>query len=60
VDATGLDSRHTARYFFKRASRKHHSRLWTKLAVACDTASHFLTGAPSASARPTTRRNSDP
>src|SRR5438105_3429168 len=26
-------------------SRKHSSRLWTKLTVACDTASHFLTGA---------------
>jgi hypothetical protein len=45
VDATGLESRHTSRYFFKRAGRKHNSRLWTKLTVACDTASHFLTGA---------------
>src|SRR6516225_5169018 len=45
VDATGLDSRHTSRYFFKRAGRKHTSRLWTKLTVACDTASHFFTGA---------------
>jgi Transposase DDE domain len=45
VDATGLESRHTSRYFFKRAGRKHTSRLWTKLALACDTASHFLTGA---------------
>jgi transposase len=45
VDATGLESRHTSRYFFKRAGRKHNSRLWTKLTVACDIKSHFLTGA---------------
>jgi hypothetical protein len=45
VDATGLESRHTSRYFFKRAGRKHNSRLWTKLTVACETSSHFLTGA---------------
>src|SRR5215831_13659064 len=45
VDATGLDSRHTSRYFFKRAGRKHSARLWTKLTVVCDTRSHFLTAA---------------
>ena len=45
VDATGLESRHTSRYFFNRAGRKHGSRVWTKLTVACDTASHFLAGA---------------
>ena len=45
VDGTGLESRHTSRYFFKRAGRKHSSRLWTKLTVACDTRSHFLAGA---------------
>jgi hypothetical protein len=45
VDATGLESRHTSRYFFKRSGRKHSARLWTKLTVACDTASHFLAGA---------------
>ena len=45
VDATGRESRHTSRYFFKRAGRKHNSRLWTKLTVACETSSHFLTGA---------------
>jgi len=45
VDGTGLESRHTSRYFFKRAGRKHTSRLWTKLTVACDTASHFFAGA---------------
>jgi hypothetical protein len=45
VDGTGLESRHTSRYFFKRAGRKHTSRLWTKLTVACDTRSHFLAGA---------------
>ena len=45
VDGTGLESRHTSRYFFERAGNKHTSRLWTKLTVACDTASHFLAGA---------------
>ena len=40
-----MESRHTSRYFFQRANRKHNSRLWTKLAVACDTKSHFLTAA---------------
>src|SRR5262245_15302487 len=45
VDATGLESRHTSRYFFKRAGRKHTSRLWTKLAAACDAGSHFIAGA---------------
>jgi hypothetical protein len=45
VDGTGLESRHTSRYFFKRAGRKHSSRLWTKLTVACDTTSHFFAGA---------------
>jgi len=45
VDATGMESRHTSRYFFKRAGRKHSSRLWTKLTVACETSSHFLSGA---------------
>lgn len=45
VDGTGLESRHTSRYFVKRAGRKHTSRLWTKLTVAVDTHSHFITGA---------------
>jgi transposase len=45
VDGTGLESRHTSRYFFKRAGRKHSSRLWTKLTVACDTKTHFFAGA---------------
>jgi hypothetical protein len=45
VDGTGLESRHTSRYFFKRAGKRHTSRLWTKLTVACDTESHFLAGA---------------
>src|SRR5262245_27794582 len=34
-----------SRYFFKRAGKKHTARLWTKLTVAVDTASHFLAGA---------------
>src|SRR5919109_4830155 len=41
VDATGLESRHTSRYFFKRAGRRHSARLWTKLTVTCHTRSHF-------------------
>jgi hypothetical protein len=45
VDATGLESRHTSRYFFKRAGREHSSRLWTKLTAACDAGSHFIAGA---------------
>jgi hypothetical protein len=45
VDGTGLESRHTSRYFFKRAGKKHTARLWTKLTVACDTGSHFSAGA---------------
>jgi len=45
VDATGLESRHTSRYFFQRAGRRHSGRLWTKLTVACDTRSHLLLGA---------------
>jgi hypothetical protein len=45
VDGTGLESRHTSRYFFKRAGRKHTSRLWTKLTVVCDSKSHFFAGA---------------
>ncbi len=40
-----MESRHTSRYFFQRANRKRNSRLWTKLAVTCDTQSHFLTAA---------------
>jgi hypothetical protein len=45
VDGTGLESRHTSRYFFQRAGRRHTSRLWTKLTVAVDTVSHFIAGA---------------
>lgn len=40
-----MESRHTSRYFFKRAGRKHSSRLWTKLTVAVDTRTHFIAGA---------------
>jgi hypothetical protein len=45
VDGTGLESRHTSRYFFTRSGKKHASRLWTKLTVAVDAGSHFLAGA---------------
>lgn len=45
MDATGLDSRHTSRYFVARSGNEHAARTYTKLTVACDTASHFLAGA---------------
>jgi hypothetical protein len=45
VDATGLESRHTSPYFLKKASRSKIARPWTKLTVAVDTGSHFITGA---------------
>jgi hypothetical protein len=45
VDSTGLDSRHTSRYFFARTGGTHTARTWTKLTVAVDTGSHFLAGA---------------
>ena len=45
VDGTGLESRHTSRYFFKRSGKKHTARLWTKVTVAVDTESHFFAGA---------------
>src|SRR5262249_3609810 len=45
VDATGLEGRHPSRYSFKRSGRRHSSRLWARLTVACDTKSHFLAGA---------------
>jgi hypothetical protein len=48
VDATGLDSRHTSRYFVARSGRDHTARTYTRLAAACDTASHFLAGATAA------------
>jgi len=43
VDGTGLESRHTSRYFARRSGAEHAS--WTKLTAAVDTASHFLAGA---------------
>jgi hypothetical protein len=45
LDATGLASHHTSRYFFKRAGRRRSARLWTKLTVVCHTRSHFFTAA---------------
>src|SRR5262249_6901436 len=44
-DGPGWDSSHPPRSFLKRAGRKPPPRLWTKLTVACDTASHFFAGA---------------
>jgi transposase len=45
IDATGLDSQHTSRYYFARSGKKHSARLWTKLTVVCHTASHFFISA---------------
>jgi len=45
IDATGLESQYTSRYFFARAGKKHSARSWTKLTVVCHTGSHFLTAA---------------
>jgi hypothetical protein len=45
VDASGLESRHTSRYFFKRAGRKLSAQSWVKLTVSCHTASHFFPAA---------------
>ena len=43
VDATGLESRHTSRYFARRSGAEQAS--WTKLTAAVDTTSHFIAGA---------------
>ena len=43
MDATGLESRHTSRYFARRSGAEQAA--WTKLTVACDTRSHFIAGA---------------
>ena len=45
IDATGLDSQHTSRYYFARSGKKHSARLWTKLTVVCHTGSHFFPSA---------------
>ena len=45
MGGTGLESRHTSRYFFKRAGRRHSSRLWSNLPGGADTNIHFLAGA---------------
>jgi len=45
VDATGLDSRHTSRYFVARSGGDGTARTYTKLTVACDTGSHFFAAA---------------
>jgi len=48
VDATGLESRHTSRYFVNRSGAEQTARTWTKLTVAVDTSSHFIAGAAAA------------
>src|SRR5262245_44035204 len=45
IDATGLGSRHTSRYFFVRAGADQSAPSWGKLTVACDTRSHSFTAA---------------
>ena len=45
MDATGLESRHTSRYFAARSGGEKSARTFTKLSVACDVGSHFFAGA---------------
>jgi hypothetical protein len=45
IDGTGLESRHTSQYFFKRAGHKQSAHTWMRLTSACDMASHFFTAA---------------
>jgi Transposase DDE domain len=45
VDATGLESRYTSQYFVLRQGKRHRSRRYTKLTVACHTQSHLLAAA---------------
>src|SRR3989344_35177 len=52
IDSTGLEAGHTSRYFVKRRERGEKNlyqttsyKLFPKLALACDTATHIITGA---------------
>jgi hypothetical protein len=45
VDATGLESRHTSRYFVWRRGKRHTWEHWPKLTLASDTGSHLVAGA---------------
>ena len=45
VDATGLESRYTSRYFVLRQGKRHRSRRYTKLTAACHTQGHLLASA---------------
>jgi hypothetical protein len=45
VDATGLETRHTSRYYRWRLGGRHRWHVWPKLTVACDVLSHFLLAA---------------
>ena len=52
IDSTGLEAGHTSRYFVKRRERGEKNLYQTttykrfpKLAIACDTATHIITGA---------------
>ena len=45
VDATGLDSRHTSRYFARRRGKRYRLRSYVLLAVAGHTRSHLIAAA---------------
>ena len=45
VDATGLESRHTSRYYVRRKGYKRFSRHhWPKITAVCDTRTHLFAG----------------
>ena len=45
VDATGLESRHTSRYYVRRRGYKRFSRHhWPKITAVCDTGTHLFAG----------------
>src|SRR5438067_8712960 len=45
IDGTARESGHPPRCFGSRSGRERTARTWTKLTVACDTASHYPAGA---------------
>lgn len=45
MDSTGLETRHTSRYYRWRLGGRHAWHVWPKLTIACDIASHFVLGA---------------
>jgi len=46
IDATGLETRYTSRYFvFRKGYRPFERYRWTKLTIVCHNASHLIAGA---------------